>query len=73
MKEVPNSSVRVYLALLHMQHFALLVLLALLTEAWDLLLEFCVYTHFAQKQRRLAHQVAEMAAVVFNGFAGTLD
>jgi hypothetical protein len=56
MKEVSDDSIRFYPALLHMQCFALLILLV---EAWNLLLEFCVYTQLAQEQRRLAQEVVE--------------
>lgn len=63
MKEAPDIALRFYPALLHMQYPALLVLLV---EAWNLLLEVCVYTHFAQKRRRLAHEVAETEHLWFS-------
>ena len=69
MKEAPDLSLQFYPALLHMQYFALL---ALLEEAWNLLLEFCVYTHLAQEQRRLAQKVAETEQLWFLMVCGHL-
>lgn len=70
MKEAPDLSLQFYPALLHMQYSALLVLLLL--EAWDLLLEFCVYTQFAQKRRRLAQKVAQTEQLWFSSVCGYL-
>ena len=69
MKGVSDDSIRVYPALLHMQYFALLVLLV---EAWNLLLEFRVYTHLAQEQRRLAQGVTETEQLWFLMVCGHL-
>jgi len=54
-----KPSVLALLALLRMQYFAPL------EEAWILLLELCVYTHFAQKRRRLANEVMETGQLWF--------
>ena len=69
MKEDSDDSIPFYTALLHMQYFALLVLLV---EAWNLLLEFCVYTHLAHEQRRLAQEVAETEQLWFLMVCGHL-